>query len=46
MLVIGRLKVLAQLVGSEKQLRFETEIATVAVGLSCLSDLCARLIAG
>jgi hypothetical protein len=32
-LVVGRLKVLAQLIGGEKQLRLEAKICPVAVGL-------------
>ena len=46
MLVVGRLKVLAQLVGGEEQLRLETEVATVAIALLCLTGLRAWRIAG
>ena len=46
-LVVGRLKVLAQLVGGKEQLRLEAEIGTVAVclcGFCRLRGYCARSI--
>ena len=46
MLVVGWLKVFAQLVGSEEQLRLETEVAAVAIRLLSFSGLRVRRIAG
>jgi hypothetical protein len=39
MLVVGWLKVLAELVGGEEQLRLKPKVTTVAIGLLCLSGI-------
>ena len=46
MFVVGWFKVLTELVGSEEQLRLETEVAAVAIGLLSFGGLRARRIAG